>query len=115
MAGSITWHTKANWLNPNISLLLDTDIVEWDATDAGMSIIKHNGLLSEKKIARLEQLEKQAKNVAVGKLRASDAELSKAMSEGLRHAVASFIEQSNLEKQDVLSIKNDADCIILYR
>lgn len=103
---------KSLYLNTEIDTILFEGVIEYDAKDAGFSVIKHHKLLPEEEIEKISKLSKHDKNVYIGKLRGANPELSKGMTRGLRDAVQNFIILNKISDDIILSIKNDAVFII---
>lgn len=103
---------KSLYLNTEIDTILFEGVIEYDAKDAGFSVIKHHKLLPEEEIEKISKMSKHDKNVYIGKLRGSSPELSKGMTKGLRDAVQNFIVLNKISDDIILSIKNDAVFVI---
>lgn len=109
--------TKPLWTNPTD--LYTGDIIEYDMSDGGFSIIKEEGLLSDKEIARLEKIPKGFdRNEAVGKLRYSKdpnvRDIGKRLEKLFGKYRVIFGEANELDQKDIFSIKRDAVFLTRY-
>lgn len=101
--------SKQMWLNPNIEYLFDNEIIEYDMSDAGFSLIKQYKLLPDLKIQELTKLGKgMERHIAIGKLQGEDKEFSKALSDKFTEIRTIFIASNNLTDNDIISVKKDA-------
>jgi len=98
---------KHNYLNKNIKYV-KTIIREYDMKNAGLSIIKKMKLLDDETIKYLESINKQARNIYVGKLMQNDTDLSINLLSGFKEARQLFFTNNNIEDENILSIKKDA-------
>ena len=103
-----TVSSKANYTNKDIVFVYNSRIDEYDMKSAGFSVIKQNGLLPPEEISRLERMEKQARNIEIGKIRGSNYKFSRSMAQGVRTVMQSFISTNNIKDEKIISIKNDA-------
>lgn len=102
-------YRKSTWLNPNIEYLINTDITEYDMSDAGFNLIKQFGLLPQGKIDELERMGKGIeRHIAVGKLQRDDKVFSKALLDRFAEVRKIFIETNKLTDNDIVSVKKDA-------
>lgn len=105
--------SKVTWLNPNIEYIFDNEIIEYDMSDAGFSLIRQFHLLSDEKISELEKLGKgKARHIAVGKLQGQDPEFSKKLMDKFTEMRSIFIGANNLTDDRIISVKKDAFFII---
>lgn len=101
--------SKQMWLNPNIEYLFDNEIIEYDMSDAGFSLIKQYRLLPDSKIQELIKLGKgKERHIAVGKLQGQDPVFSKALSDKFAEIRTIFIASNKLTDNDIISVKKDA-------
>jgi len=101
--------SMTTWLNPRIEYLFNDDIIEYDISDAGFSIIKEFGLLPIEKIQELEMLPKgMDRHIAIGNLQRDDRVLSKALSDKFAEVRRVFIMANRLSVDQVISVKKDA-------
>lgn len=103
---------KHNYLNKDIKFIKNSIIREYDMQNAGLSILKHNELISEDDYNSIMKLEKHKRNVIVGKFLKDNSDISKALMEGFTEARKIFFEMNNIEDYEVLSIKKDAIFLI---
>ena len=102
-------YRKSTWLNPNIEYLINTEITEYDMSDAGFNLIKQFRLLPSDKIQELERMGKGIeRHIAVGKLQRDDKQFSEALLNKFAEARKIFIETNNLTDNDIVSVKKDA-------
>jgi hypothetical protein len=76
--------------------------------NAGMSIIKSFKLLPDKTITKLEKLSKLEKSIKVGLIRKNDREFSREFGRKMKEVVHMFVEQNEINRGKIISIKNDA-------
>lgn len=101
--------SQATWLNPNIEYLFGEEIIEYDISDAGFSLIKEYSLLTDRKIRELEGLGKGIeRHVAIGKLRGENKGFSEALSQKFSEVREKFIIGNGLTDDQIISVKNDA-------
>jgi hypothetical protein len=106
---------KASFQNPDLSLLYGLGncvIREYDMSSAGLSVIREFGLLSKSDIKRLEDMEKEERNIIIGKIRALDKDWSKLLAKKLRETMAEFMRRNDVEDKNLVSINNDAITVI---
>ena len=99
-------------MNTNIRYLKNSIITEYDMKSAALSIIKEFRLIPEKYISKLEDLEKDKRNILIGKLQQKFPELIKSLNNGYAEARIKFTEENNLQEDRILSIKKDAIFLI---
>ncbi len=99
---------RSNWTNKNIDHLKNVVITEYDLASGGLSVIKENKLLSPKYIAELDGMEKEKKNIVIGKLQAKIPDLAKNMVIGFGKARQAFVDLNAIPDENILSIKKDA-------
>lgn len=102
---------KPRWTNP-IDLFIG-EIIEYDMSDGGFSIIQEEMLLPEKEIKRIGNIPKGfERNEAVGKLKYSKnpevRETGKKLEKLFAKYRVMFGEANDLEVDDIFSIKRDA-------
>lgn len=101
------------YLNPSKSILVNSQIIEWDIHSANVSIMRGYNLASETKIAKIEKLDKKKRVITVGQIMRDDPAFSKALEESFNDIVDTFMLENDLDKDDdVLSIKRDAVFVI---
>lgn len=100
---------KSVYYNPNIEYLFNEDIIEYDMTDGGYSLIREFHLLPESKIVELKKIPRGTeRHIAVGKLQRDDREFSKALSDAFSSARAFFVTENKLDDNRIISVKKDA-------
>ena len=99
---------KSVWFNPNIEYLFNDEIVEYDMQSASLNLIKEYSLLPSDKIKELERLDKNSRNVAVGKLQRDLRGFSSALLEKFTEIRGRFVEENKLNDDRILSVKKDA-------
>lgn len=100
---------KSVWLNPNIEYLFNNEIIEYDITDAGFSLIKQYQLLSESKIKELASIPKGFdRHKAIGIIQGKDKAFSKALLDKFTEVRSIFLGMNKLTDNDLISVKKDA-------
>lgn len=102
----------SNWTNKKIEYIKNVNITEYDLQDGGLSVIKEYKLLNDKYINQLVTMEKEKRNIVIGKLQAKLRNLSSNMVLGFGKARQLFVDTNNILDDDILSIKKDAMFII---
>ena len=97
-----------NWTAPHDVFL--GQITEVDMSSAGLTVIRQEGLLPAKVLARVEALPKSQQSVAVGKLsRLPEFKgLAGRVTEGIRKRVDAMLQQNDVGADRILSVKRDA-------
>ena len=109
---------KATFQNPNLNLVYGLGgkiIREYDMRSAGLSVIREFGLLSKSDIRRLEDMDKEERNITVGKIRALDKDWSLQLTKKIRETMAEFMRLNEVEDDTLISINNDAITVIESR
>ena len=75
-------YEKHNYLNKSIRLIINEKLTEYDIKDAGFNIIKRDKLLDYKMIKKLELMNKQDRNIYIGKLQIKNKDLTKNLMNG---------------------------------
>lgn len=96
------------YLNTNCLFMFNKDIIEYDMSDAGFSLIKEFKLLPDSLISMLEHMEKHKRTIKIGKLQTTHKGLSEQLKNGFREARKRFFEMNNLQSEEIHSIKKDA-------
>ena len=104
--------SKSTYTNPNIEYLFNSEIIEYDMQDAGLSIIKTYGLLPKVDIQSLEGLDKDARNRQVGILQINNKFLKDSLLEKFAEMRKLFIEANDLTDHRIISVKKDAIYVI---
>lgn len=100
--------SQSNWLNKDIEYLKNVNITEYDLASGGLSVIKEYELLPKDKIAKLDAMDKQTKNITIGKLQIKLKNLSKNMVIGFGLARQLFVDTNQIPDDNILAIKKDA-------
>jgi hypothetical protein len=103
---------RTNYLNKDILYLKNTQIAEYDIKSAGFTVIKSKGLLPKEEIQQLETIDKQQRNILIGKRILSFPRLSEEIITTLENVRKDFVVLNELYEDDILSIKKDAMFII---
>ena len=101
-------YLKDKYLNKDIELLVNKQIIEYDLKSANTSLCKEYKLLSESDIERIEKLPKDCRNVTIGKLCRKDKTLNEGLKSAFKDIRRRFFIQNEIEDDDILSIKKDA-------
>jgi hypothetical protein len=101
-----------NWTNKDIFNLRLTPIREYDMKDAGFSIIKLAKIFDKETIEWLTRLDKQKRNIAIGKMQKENPEITNILMDGFIQARLDFAKANDIADDDVLSIKKDAIFLI---
>ena len=105
-------YEKHNYLNKDISLLVNTFIREYDMKAGGFSILNRNNCLSKGEIDYLESCSKLERNIYLGNKLKQEPELMQIQMNGFIEARQLFFEANNIQDSSVLSIKKDAIFLI---
>ena len=97
-----------NYLNKNIEYIISNEIIEYDMKSAGFNIIKKFKLLDEKKIAHLESLPKDRRQITIGLYQRSNKDFAEELKSKFVEMRKMFFEANELSDDLVLSIKKDA-------
>lgn len=101
--------SKSTWMNPNIEYLFNEDIIEYDMTDAGFSLVKQYQLLPPETIKSLELLPKGLeRHIAIGKIQGIDKEFNRALLDKFAEIREVFIKTNKLSDDSIISVKKDA-------
>jgi hypothetical protein len=104
----LTLVEKHNFLNRKIKYIKCTKIYEYDIQDAGFSVIKYKKLLSQQLITFLSNLNKNEKNIEIGKISIENKKLFSTILETFIKIRKKFALENNLEYSDILAIKKDS-------
>lgn len=105
-------YEKHNYLNKSIRLIINEKLTEYDIKDAGFNIIKRDKLLDYKMIRKLELMNKQDRNIYIGKLQIKNKDLTKNLMNGFIKCRREFIEINKINNKDILYIKKDSFLLI---
>jgi len=104
------------WNNVNytadIDYLIGSFIREYDIAKANINILLWKGLISIEQYNFLYSADRMTRQVTIGKLRAANPELGKALDAGVIEVKKLFFEANDIQDYDILAIKNDAIYII---
>jgi hypothetical protein len=103
---------KTNYLNKEIVYLKNTVISEYDIRSAGFTVIKFKKLLPQEEILELEKIDKDKRNVWIGKRILSFPKISEEIINTLSDIRKDFVVLNQINEEDLLSIKKDAIFLI---
>jgi hypothetical protein len=107
-------YKKNTYRNKDIIFLISREIIEYDISQAGYSLVKEYGLLSEDKIKKLEPLSKDARHRRIGLYQKKDSVFNEKLKDAFIDIRKRFFEANELHDDDVLSIKKDAIFTLRY-
>ena len=96
------------WMNPNIEYLFNTEIIEYDMKEAGFSLIKQYKLLNTDAITKLNQLGKDERKIAIGKLQRYGDLSSSVLSSKFAEMRGLFLTGNSLTDNEIITVKKDA-------
>lgn len=97
------------YTNTGRPLIINSEIIEWDIKSANTSVIRSYGLLPDKKIEKIEKLDKHDRVVAIGNIMRKDKDFSKSLEDKFNEVIKIFMHDNSLDKDiDIISIKRDA-------
>ena len=96
------------FINPNIPYIFNREIIEYDLKEAGYSIVREFNLLDDKRLGVLDTLDKTSRHVKLGIYQRDDKDFKENYIKAFSIARRFFIEDNNLTKDDIISIKKDA-------
>ena len=100
--------TKDIYLNRSKLSLFNKEIIEYDMSDAGYSIIREHSLLPQKTIENLSHKSKRDRTYAIGRIQGKDKEFAQRLHQGFQDARELFFKLNNIQDDDILSVKKDA-------
>lgn len=103
-----TLYTHDTWKNPSISYLFNTEIIEYDMSEAGFSLIREYDLLPQSVIEKLNTQSKKNRHISIGKIEVRDKILVERKKEAFIKAREMFMTANDLEQDHILAIKKDA-------
>lgn len=103
-------YKKTNYTTP-LTYVQNT-IYEYDIKAANLAMLRQSGKVDSKTLDKLEALDKQSREVAVGKIISRQPEAYTIISKGIRKARERLFRENGIQDYEVLSIKNDAVFII---
>jgi hypothetical protein len=101
-------YERHNFLNKDISYLINTEILEYDIKSAGFNIVKRFDLLPESKVRYLEKLSKKERQVTIGLWIRNNKQLAVDINNSFIATRKEFFKANELTEDDILSIKKDA-------
>lgn len=93
--------------NDNIDYMFHVNIVEYDMVAASVSVCERYKLLSQEKIEWLRLLPKDKRTREMGMLQ-KDPVFSEKMIKGILETRSMFIEENNIQDEDIISLHSDA-------
>lgn len=110
---------KTVFLNKDIKLISNSEIIEYDMRNAGFSLIKKYRMLPDSKIKELEKLGKKEtvfdkkygkheRDIEIGKLQRKDSNLSDKLKVAFTMERERFLEMNQISENEIISIKKDA-------
>jgi hypothetical protein len=103
---------KTNYLNKDILYLKNTTITEYDIKSAGFTVIKYKKLLPEEEIFELEKIDKEERNIRIGKRILQYPRIGEEIINTLAEVRKDFVVLNQIYENDILSIKKDAIFLI---
>jgi hypothetical protein len=103
---------RTNYLNKDILYLKNTEITEYDIRSAGFNVIKFKKLLPSEEILELDKIDKQERNIRIGKRILKYPNISEEIINTLSEIRGEFVANNSIEERDVLSVKKDAIFLI---
>jgi len=100
-------YEKDNWVNPNISYVINKSIFEYDIQSAGLSMLKQFGNLSKQQIIQLENMDKHSRVIAIGNLQ-KDPNVNEIIKNGFIQSRKMFILENNININNIIAVKKDA-------
>ena len=94
--------------NKSQPLIYGEEIVEWDIHSANTSLMRYYNLCDEKLISYIENLPKDKRVVAIGKMMRKSKDLSVALEKAFTDIMNEFMQANHLTKDDIISFKKDA-------
>jgi len=99
---------KSLYFNPDIEYLFNAEIIEYDLQSAGLSLIREYRLLPPEKITSLEKLDKQERNIVIGKLQRDQAGFSRTLLDKFTLARQTFLTENSIADDRIISVRKDA-------
>ena len=98
-----------------VNFIIGNQIREYDMTKANISVLRDANAITEDQYQYFLSLPKFEREVAVGKMRGANPELTAILKEGIKHARQVFIESNGISEVDILAIRNDAITVVGYK
>lgn len=99
---------KDLWLNDSIDVVFNTNIIEYDMSEAGFSLIQEFKLLPEKDIELLKTYGKDKRKIKIGLYQREIQGFAKELSHAFAQARRMFFEINDIKEHDIISINKDA-------
>lgn len=103
-------YKKTYWTTP--LTLVQNRIYEYDIRSANLTMLRRSGKIKESTLAMLDEMDKQSREEAVGKMIRQNKKFYKIISRGIYEAREMLFRMNQLQDYEVLSIKNDAVFVI---
>jgi hypothetical protein len=103
---------KTNYTNKDMVYIKNTSIVEYDIKSAGFTVIKFKKLLPQEEILELESIDKQERNIRIGKRILNYPKIGEEIINTLAEVRKDFVVLNEIYDNDILSIKKDAMFLI---
>lgn len=94
--------------NPDILLLRDSSIFEFDIRNGGFNVTKKYKLLPSESIEVLEGLSREERHIFLGNYAKEEKEFTKHLHRGFQEEINNFVEANEIEPECVLSVKKDS-------
>ena len=101
-------YMKDSYLNRNVELLTNENIIEYDLKSANTSLCREYEIIPIKEIERLEKMDKKKRVVTFGKMMRADKSLADKLKDAFIDIRKRFFEANDIQDGDVLAIKKDA-------
>lgn len=100
------------YLNKEVNYIKNIYIYEYDLKSAGLSVLKHNKVISDNAYEIYKTMDKNKRNISIGLLCRKYPELNTLINDELQRVREEFMTLNNIEDSDILSIKRDAIFVI---
>ena len=108
-------HAHQIWNNDNIQFIFHSNIVEYDMSQASVSICERFKLLDDSTIQRLKLMSKHQRTVEMGLMQRDNKEFSEQLLKGIRDIRRKFIQVNELTEEDIITIHSDAIFFIMKK
>lgn len=108
-------HLHSRWDNDNIQFIFHSNIVEYDMSQASVSVCERFKLIDDSIIQRLKLMSKQQRTVAMGLMQRDNPEFSEQLLKGIRDIRRKFIQTNGLTEEDIITIHSDAIFFIMKK
>lgn len=97
------------WTNRDLKFLHHEYIREYDIRSANTSLMSYYGLMPDKDIEKIAAMDRDEREITVGKLMRKSPEFSRGLEKAFTDIVEEFISVNGLDRDnDIISIKKDA-------